>query len=110
MLPDLVSSGSHFLHFLVLWESGVRMNAIKCKVLEFPWWRDGISGVSAASGHRFHPGLTRWIKDLVLLQIWCNCSLDRSLAWELHVLRGGQKRKKEKEKKKVLGIEPILNE
>ena len=35
------------------------------------------------------PGLAQWVKDLVLLWLWCRpaaVALVRPLAWELHML------------------------
>ena len=49
------------------------------------------------------PGLTQWVKDLVLLWLWCagSCSSDFTLAWELpHATHTALKSKSKNKKQK----------
>ena len=44
------------------------------------------------------PGLVQWVKDLVLLQLWCRSQLQpRSLSWELLYAAGIALKKKKNE-------------
>ena len=61
--------------------------------MEFPLWHNGIRSVYGALGRRFDSQPVQWVKDPTL-----------SLAWELHMQQGGQKKKrKEKEKEREKG-------
>ena len=41
---------------------------LKNKISELPLWHNTIDGVLGALGHGFDPSLSRWVKDLALLQ------------------------------------------
>lgn len=73
---------------------------------EFLLWLNRIGGILGELGCRFNPSPAQWVKDPVRdrSQMWGRSNPQPSLAWKLHVLRGGQKmeKKKKKERKKLL--------
>ena len=70
---------------------------IKFIIWEFLLWRNRIGSVSGALGCRFNFRLAQWIKDPLLLQLWCRLQLQFGIwsqALEFHMLKDSQKKRK----------------
>ena len=79
--------------------------------MEFLSWRNRISSVSVALGHRFDPQPQHSrLKDLASAVWVTTVAWIRSLTWELHMPQGGQKKKGGKKKKKGKKIFYITSE
>ena len=81
-----------FVHLKMVNFISIERKLEKKKKQGFPSWRSGIGGVPGALGHRFNPrpatvGYRSVVQVTTAVQVW-------SLALELHMLKGSQKRQK----------------
>ena len=84
--------------------------------VEFPLWHKRTGSISGLLGHWdagsiLHPA--QWVKDTMLSQLKHRSQLQlSSYPWprKLHMLQGGQKRKKQKQKTNICGTNKWVNE